>query len=197
MRPDGTEHSDTILKAHDESVSSSAGAADGQTLSGFYKTYAPELSGYLRKAFGDGPPDPEDVTQEAFRRLAEKGDLGAIENFKAFLWRTARNLVLTERRKTDMRSQADFEVSQLFFAVKGTEFTPERVLEVEQQLRIINAALGKMPERRRKAFLLHRVDGLNLAAVGRQLGVSRRAAVKHVMRAIVDIDVALEEGQSA
>ena len=168
------------------------GAAE-TALTRVYRSYSRELIGYLRKAFGEGPPDPEDMAQAAFQKLAEQ-DLSGIRNLKAFLWRTARNMTLTERRNTDIRSRFDFEIEHLFFAVQGTDSDPERVLEVQQQLRLIDKALNRMPEKRKKAFLLHRVDGLNFAAVGRRLGVSRRAAVKHVARAVANIEDALSEG---
>ena len=165
---------------------------DSPRVSLLYTEYAQELVGYLRKVFGDGPPDPEDVAQTAFEKLA-KTDLSQIKNVKAFLWRTARNLTLTEKRNRGVRSRYDFEVEHLFFALHGSESDPQRVLQVKQQLKIINEALRLMPERRRVAFLLHRVDGLNFAAVGRRLGVSRKMARKHVARAVIDLEDALSD----
>ena len=160
-------------------------------LARLYKDHAEELSGYLRKAFGHGPPEPDDVAQQAFQKLAAYHDLSAINNLRAFLWRTARNIVLTHKRNEDARSKYDFEIEHLFFAVKGNESNPERVLEVKEQLVAINGILHKMPEKRRNAFIWHRVEGLNVAAVARRLGMTRAAALKHIVRAALDIDAAL------
>lgn len=150
-----------------------------------------ELTGYLRKAFGDGPPDPEDVAQEAFQKLAQQDDLSVIDNLRAFLWRTARNLTLTYRRQTEVRSKFDFEIEHLLFAVGGPGFSPENVLEVKEQLLIIKSVLEKMPARRRKAFLWHRVEGQSFSHVGRRLGINRRAVVRHVTIAAQEIDTVL------
>ena len=142
----------------------------------------------LRKAFGDGPPDPDDISQLAFQKVIERGDIASIENLRAFLWRTARNLVLNEKRREDVRSRHDYEIEQLFFATEGDASSAERVISAREQLSLVNALLEKMPENRRRAFYLHRVEGLTVAEVGRRLGISRTGAAKHIARAISDID---------
>ena len=190
VSPESEESGDrTATKPSELSLSHSANGA--ATLAALFEDHSSELAGYLRKTFGNGPPDPEDVAQEAFSRLAERSDLSSIKNLKAYLWRTARTLTLTERRNSGIRSKYDVAVKHLYFALEGTESDPERVLGAQEQLKLISAVLEKMPERRRQAFLLHRIENLNLAAVGRRLGVTRGAAVKHVTRAVVDIDAAL------
>ncbi|MEM9386752.1 MAG: sigma factor-like helix-turn-helix DNA-binding protein [Pseudomonadota bacterium] len=74
--------------------------------------------------------------------------------------------------------------------------TPSPVRDVaNDQLEIINVALRAMPEKRWHVFVLHRLDGKNLSAVAPQLGVSRSAAAKHLVRAMEDIDRTLEDGR--
>ncbi|MEM9170136.1 MAG: sigma-70 family RNA polymerase sigma factor [Pseudomonadota bacterium] len=192
------------MKAGNASVSATtgtAGAGDAgagsdriasAALRSLYADHAEALTAYLRKAFGDGPPDPSDVVQEAFQKLVERRDLSGIANPRAFLWRIARNAVLTHKRNKDARSRYDFEIEHLFFADDGANSTPERVLEVKQQLLVINETLQRMPPRRRKAFLWHRVEGLNFTEVGKRLGVNRHAVVRHITKAAFDIEAALE-----
>lgn len=158
-----------------------------------YQNHLGELVGYLRKAFGNGPPDPEDIAQEAFSRLAAQQDLSLIDNMRAFLWRTARNLLISQRRSAVARGKYDFEIEHLFFAIKGPGLSPESVLEAKEQLEIIDKALNIMPERRRKAFLWHRIDGLSFTDIGRKLGIDRRAVVRHISIAATDIEIALSK----
>lgn len=40
-----------------------------------YQDYAHELTMAVRKTFGDGPPDPLDVTQQAFEKLMLRGGI--------------------------------------------------------------------------------------------------------------------------
>ncbi|MEM8985133.1 MAG: sigma-70 family RNA polymerase sigma factor [Pseudomonadota bacterium] len=174
-------------------LASREAASDRQVLATLYREHGDQLTAYLRKAFGDGPPDPADVTQEAFRKLLEQNSLSRIENIRAFLWRTARNLVLNQKRNIATRSSFDYEIEHLFFAIEGPASTPERVLEMKEQLTIIAEALKNMPERRRKAFLWNRVEGLNLTAVGKRLGITRRAVARHVAQAAYDLETALQK----
>ncbi|MEM1389624.1 MAG: RNA polymerase sigma factor [Pseudomonadota bacterium] len=160
------------------------------------RLYAEEvdaLAAYLNQAFGSGPPDPDDIAQEAFQRLLEHTDLGGIKNLKAFLWRTARNLTITKKRSINRRSKYDYEIEHLFFAYASPGSDPERVLEAKEQLLIIDQVLKAMPERRRKAFLLNRVDKMNFTAVGKKLGITRRAVSRHVIEAACAIQTALHE----
>ncbi|MEM8985120.1 MAG: RNA polymerase sigma factor [Pseudomonadota bacterium] len=146
-------------------------------------TYLADLTRGVRNRFGNGPPDPEDVAQEAFRRIIEKGDTAAIKNLKGFLWRTARNLVLDARKISNARSKYDFEIEEMYFPLKGDISTPENVILAKEQLRMINAHLRDMPEKRRRAFVLYRVEGLTLVEVARRLRISRTAVSNHIAKA--------------
>ncbi|MEL7045825.1 MAG: sigma-70 family RNA polymerase sigma factor [Pseudomonadota bacterium] len=160
-------------------------------LEALYREQAASVASALRREFGDGPPDPEDVTHQAFHKLIDRGRLDDIENLPSFLWRTARNLLLSYKRSITSRIKFDEDVRQIIFASQGRDASPESVLSVREQLHIIEDALWKMPKRRRDAFLMHRVEGLTLTETGRRLGVTRHAIVKHVARASDDIDQAL------
>ncbi|MEM9234811.1 MAG: sigma-70 family RNA polymerase sigma factor [Pseudomonadota bacterium] len=166
---------------------------DQAALADLYREHGEQLAAYLRKAFGDGPPDPDDVAQEAFHRLVQQESLDRIKNLRAFLWRTARNILLSQKRNIESRSRFDYEIEHLFFASKSPAATPERVLVVREQLKIVAEVLKKMPDRRRKAFLWNRVEGLTLTAIGTRLGITRRAVARHVIQAAYDLETTLQD----
>lgn len=171
-------------------------AADQQQLVELYTESATPLTAMLRRAFGDGPPDPDDIAQLAFQKLLERQDLSDIRNLRAFLWRTARNLVFKAKRSQDVRARNDSEYEQRFFRSTGDDLDPERVISAKEQIKIVNEALRAMPERRRRAFVLHRIDGLSIAATARQLKIGPTAAGKHISRASEQIDEALSRTAS-
>lgn len=158
-----------------------------------YQEYAPTLTERLRRAFGNGPPDPSDLCQSAFEKLIQRGDISDISNLKGFLWRTARNLFFNDRKWQAMRSSYDFEVEQIYFPLRGDSSTPENVLSVREELNAINRAFEKMPERRRRAFILHRIEGLSVSEVARRLRIARSPTDRHIRRAMEDIQVALSQ----
>jgi len=51
-----------------------------------YARHWGELCHYIKKHFGAGPPDPEDVAQEAFVKFAAVNDREAIDNPRAYLF---------------------------------------------------------------------------------------------------------------
>ncbi|MEM1037419.1 MAG: sigma-70 family RNA polymerase sigma factor [Pseudomonadota bacterium] len=160
---------------------------DRHILTGLYKTYFPKLSATLRKLYGNGPPDPDDIAQAAFQKVIECGKINEIRSLEAFIWRTARNLMFKAHRSNEVRTRYDFEIDAIFFPLKTDELTPERVIVAKEQLNAINKKLLTMPAKRRRAFLLHRISGLTVTAVAKQLGVSRSTADEHISRAAADL----------
>ncbi|MEM9054458.1 MAG: RNA polymerase sigma factor [Pseudomonadota bacterium] len=191
------EHQNAVFNAGpvpslETDASAAPSSEDAQhDMEALYRTHAKDLSSSLRKAFGDGPPDPDDIAQQAFQKLIERERLSDIRNLKGFLWRTARNLVLNAKRSRSTRAKYDFEIEQLYFPSRGGNSSPEAVLSAKEELRAINAALRAMPEKRRRAFILHRVEGLSVSEVARRLRISRSPADRHIMRAAEDIQVCL------
>ncbi|MEM7000050.1 MAG: sigma-70 family RNA polymerase sigma factor [Pseudomonadota bacterium] len=151
-----------------------------------------KLVAMLRHAFGEGPPEPEDALQQAFENVLARDDLDQIHDLRAFLWRTARNIIISGKRHIAVRTKYDFEIEHLFFAARGDNSGPENVISAEEQLREINRVLRRMPSRRRRAFLLHKLEGLSVSEVARRLGISRSPAVRHIQRAALEIAQSLE-----
>ncbi|MEM7100680.1 MAG: RNA polymerase sigma factor [Pseudomonadota bacterium] len=158
-----------------------------------YEHHSHELVGYLRRRFGDGPPDPEDMAQQAFEKLLRRDSVQDIKNLRAFLWSTARNLTISSLRRDKTHAAYDFEVECLYFAEPGVEKGPERVVEVEQQLSIISEVLSAMPEPLRETFVMHKVDGIGRPEIARRLNMSRSAIAKRLAKAAAIIDEALED----
>lgn len=162
-------------------------------VSRLYAEQLEPLAAYLRKAYGSGPPDPDDIAQEAFQRLVEHDDLSNIKNLRAFLWRTARNILVSNKRSIGRRTKYDYEIEQLYFAIESPGSDPESVLATKEQLMIIDHVLKAMPARRRKAFLWYRVEQMNFTAIGKKLGITRRAVARHVVKAACEIQTAMHE----
>jgi RNA polymerase sigma factor (sigma-70 family) len=151
-----------------------------------------ELCHYIKKQFGAGPPDPEDVAQEAFMRLAAVDDRDAIDNPRAYLFRTAHNVFVDERRRLVLRraSPSDTEAQPV-----TDDRTPERVLVGQERLEILARSLRAMPAARRRSFLLNRLQGLSCAAIARMTGYSESAVKKHIGVALAELEAALTQAE--
>lgn len=152
------------------------------------ETYLKDLTEGIRDRFGNGPPDPEDVAQEAFSRVLEMDNTASIRNLKGYLWRTARNLIFDAGKASRARERYDFEVEEIFFPLRGDNCSPENVISAKEQLSAINTVLRNMPEKQRRAIVLYRIEGMTLEEVARRLRISRTSVSNHIAKAHAQIN---------
>jgi RNA polymerase sigma factor (sigma-70 family) len=157
-----------------------------------YARHWSELCHYIKRHFGPGPPDPEDVAQDAFMRFAAIDDRDAIDNPRAYLFRTAHNLLVDEHRRLALRrTNPAGTKAQLL----SDDRTPERVLVGRERLEVLSRALREMPAVRRRSFLFNRLQGLSCAAIARMTGYSESAVKKHIDLALRDLEAALSDAE--
>lgn len=157
-----------------------------------YARHWGELCHYIKKHFGPGPPDPQDVAQDAFMKFAAIHDREAIDNPRAYLFRTAHNVLVDEHRRLALRraNPADTEARPV-----SDDRTPERVLAGQERLEILTRSLRVMPAARRRSFLLNRLHGLSCAAIARMTGYSESAVKKHIGVALKELEASLSEAE--
>jgi RNA polymerase sigma factor (sigma-70 family) len=165
-------------------------------LEALYEKHCAELIRYVRRTFGAGPPEPEDVVQAAFSHFAALAHPGLVENPRAFLYRAARNFVIDQRRRAKVRARALWSGDLDEVARKADELDAARVLEGKDRLRVLNAIIRAMPERLRDALILHRIEELSYVEVAKRLGVSETSAKRLVAQALLACDRALRAADS-
>lgn len=148
-------------------------------LDGAYRSHFAELSRYVLRNFGGGPPDPEDVAQAAFLRLS--GVSSVVENIGSFLRKTARNLVIDHYRGSLRTSLVLRDVTIL--EEENADFSPEDVLSHKEDLQVLSQAIDNLRPKERVALLMHRIDGASFAEIADHLGVSHSGARLLVSRA--------------
>jgi RNA polymerase sigma factor (sigma-70 family) len=157
-----------------------------------YARHWGELCCYIKKQFGAGPPDPEDVAQEAFMKFAAVDDRNAIDNPRAYLFRTAHNVFVDEHRRLVLRRA---NPSNTEAQPDSDDRTPERVLVGQERLEILARSLRAMPSVRRRSFLLNRLQGLSCAAIARMTGYSESAVKKHIGLALTELEAAMSAAE--
>ena len=157
-----------------------------------YARHWGELCHYIKKHFGQGPPDPEDVAQDAFMRFAAIQNREAIDNPRAYLFRTAHNVLVDEHRRLALRRGNPAGIDA---RTASDDLTPERVLVGRERLQILARSLRAMPAARQRSFLLNRLQGLSCAAIARMTGYSESAVKKHIDVALKHLEAALSEAE--
>lgn len=151
-----------------------------------YRTHVRELCRYIATRFGPGPPEPEEVAQVAFARLAAQPGIGRLENPRGYLYTIACNVVTDHRRRHGYRD-ADSQPGTLDESEgPSSELSPERVLLAQERLAHFEKALRAMPTMRRRILLLARAEGVPVAVIAERFGISENAVHKHISRGMQD-----------
>jgi RNA polymerase sigma factor (sigma-70 family) len=126
----------------------------------------------------------EDIVQTVWLKLRERGeDPQTWEEPRAVLFTTAANLGTDNHRRETVAERAiSREAASAEAAGPGPD--PEAHADAVGQLEQLSAALEKLPEQCRRAFLLNRLEGLTHSEIASQLGVSTKTVQRHIERAL-------------
>lgn len=152
-------------------------------LSALYQRYWQELCRFIHAKFGAGPPEPEDVAQLAFTKLAAHKNPEEIHDPRAFLYQIARNIAVDYGRYSGRRERILRESIQVSVE-KCDDFSPERVLISKEEFSSLEAAIKKLPPRHRSFLLMNRLENLSYAEIGRRAGMSPSGVRRIVEQAL-------------
>lgn len=150
-----------------------------------------DLCAFLRARFGPGPPDCEDIAQQAFFKLGEQTADRQLESPRAFVFRIAINLMHDARRHL-RRTRAILDDGSILKADEGPDL--ERALIAKQQVKLLQNVLAGLPERHRNYLTANRMDGLSFAEIARRHGVSESLVRKTVDEATAVCQRAIARG---
>lgn len=156
-----------------------------------YRRYRNGIHRYVARTFGPGPPDPEDVVQVAFEKYAALDETEKITNPPAFLFRSARNYVIDQRRQLSVR--AEYARDVVAVTSYSDDLDGARVLESKQRWAVLEAAIARLDARSREMLLMNRIHGLSSAEIARRNGCSPTLVKTIIARALVACHRALAE----
>jgi RNA polymerase sigma factor (sigma-70 family) len=173
------------MKARD----AKAGAMNDRPMAGgleeLYQRHRADLLRFLVARTGS-PAEAEDVLQEVWIRL-RAARTGPIGNGRAYLYRIAQNLVLDrlrEARRRDARDRAwvQAEMGVAPGAADVADMRDDALAEMEarEEAARLASAIANLPEGARRAFRLHKIEGLSHGEVAQRLGISRSGVEKHM-----------------
>ena len=125
----------------------------------------------------------EDLLQDAWLKLERTRFEGTIENPAGFITQVAKSTITDHLRKESRRAEIDAEVSDLLWD-NVDSLSPERVLIGRERLEAVQTALGRLPEKTRKIFLMNRIDQISHRRIAEVYGMSEEAVYYHIRRAL-------------
>lgn len=154
-------------------------AYDDELLSSFLRSRS-RIQRYLTGKTGS-QQDAEDLTQEAWIKLARNGSAAAAMPV-AYLNRIARSLAIDHGR-TRKRHLSSDEIADLM-SVPDDSPGPEQVVEDREQIRLLAHVLEGLPERQRAILIMVRLEQRRQIDIAAELGISVRTVEYDLRKAL-------------
>ncbi len=149
----------------------------GQWFTTEVQAHEPHLRRWLQARF-PALRDRDDLVQESFLRALRAHATRPLENVRAFLFVTARNLALNTLRARRHSHPADLvEVDSSRVIDLQTDISEE--VSRNQELDLLQQALQSLPEKCREVFTLRRIHGLSQKEIATRLGISEKTVENH------------------
>lgn len=147
----------------------------------FVAETARSLQRYVRGLVGS-PAVAEDIVQEAYVRTYQQG--GRVEQPKAFLYVTARNLASNAGRHQRIAatdSVADIDDTGACF---DDGRSPEDALIADEEARLLQQAVERLPPQCRAAFTMKLFQEYSYRQIAEELGISVKTVEKHIAKGL-------------
>jgi RNA polymerase sigma factor (sigma-70 family) len=135
------------------------------------------------------PAAAEDLAQDLYLKLAARGPETDVQSPTALLYRMATNLMLDKargERRSAARDTAWRTATRSSIAGEDVAQEPpaDEAAASRQRLRQLVAAAEELPPQMRRAFRLHKLEGLSHAQTAQAMGISVKAVEKHISAAL-------------
>jgi RNA polymerase sigma-70 factor (family 1) len=154
-----------------------AASGNRQAFAALYTAYVAELHQYIF-LFTHSKQETEEIVQEVFVKLWEnRSKLESISSFKHYLFRSAKNKLLDEVRKQQIRHRVLNELKRS--AAIGERSTDNQVA-YKEYYRIVQEAIEQLPPKRKLIFRLNTENGLSHDEIAHQLHISKPVVKKQL-----------------
>ena len=143
----------------------------------------------------------EDLVQDLYVRVASLESGERVENPSAYLYRLASNLMLDRlrsERRSGARDNAWVQDHRTEVGGEGVVDAPsaEQSVAARQRLAQVARAIAELPPKTKRAFELHKLQGLTQEETARALGVSRKTVEKQISAALQRLMAKVAENSS-
>lgn len=154
-----------------------------------FREHAQQLVHFLKRKVGS-QEEAEDIAQNAFIRIQRLAETSEMDNPKAYLYRTASNLLVDTKRRHKLEENYKHatQTADQFTEHEASRFcnaiSPEQLLIAKSELETVNNAIKSLPNNCRQAFLMHRLNGYSYSDIAEIMGVSVSSVEKYILQAI-------------
>ncbi len=133
---------------------------------------------YLSRG-GRSRADVEDLCQDLYEKVCAAARNGIPNPTRPFVFTIARNLLIDRVRHEHVIPIDSVEnLDALNQAID--EPAPDRVVIARQELRRLQVALEKLPERQRNAVVMRKIHGLSVREIAQRAGIAEKTVETHL-----------------
>lgn len=153
---------------------------DRQAFTRLYSQYLDAAYHYVY-LFTKCKDEAEEILQEVFVKIWENRErLAEVQSFKNYLFKAAKNRVLDEVRKLQVRHRVFTEIK------RGKTVNDESTTDAiayKDYYRVVQQAIEKLPPKRKLIFRMNTENGLSHDEIAAQLGVSKSMVKNQLYKA--------------
>ena len=157
--------------------------------------HEPALRTWLKKAIhANDASEVEDIIQESYCRILNLRNVSHIRNGRAYLFTTARMIILERIRKSkivNIETIAELENLQ----IPSESSPPDDTVIYKNYLDQIKKIISALPDRCRSVFQMRKIEGLSQREVASRLGVAEHTVENDVAKGLTMILRAIADGE--
>ncbi|MFD2553110.1 RNA polymerase sigma factor [Sphingobacterium tabacisoli] len=125
----------------------------------------------------------QDLVQEVFMDIWRRRETLQVENLSAYLHSAIRFLTYKELKKAPLEHSYYLEFEEYLVSY----FYADTSIKEKEYEQLLSCWIEVLPEKRRKIFLMHYLDGLSTETIANDLGISRKTVQNQLQRAKTEL----------
>lgn len=125
----------------------------------------------------------DDIVQEAYAKLSALPEVDHILNPRSYFFSTAYSILLQEIRRQKVIPIDAIDAGD-GVDVAGDEPSPDKLVEVREELMMVIETINSLPEKCRQVFILRKIHGLSQREIAERLRIAESTVEKHLARGI-------------
>ncbi len=157
---------------------------DADAIDVLYLRYASKVRTFAMQMLKN-PTDAEDVTHDVFLKIWEhRKNLVKVVSLSGYIFRMTRNSIINLMKGRHAAGRCGIDDS-LENISGGIDY--ENRVTTSELLRMVEMEIERMPEQRRKVFLMSRYEGKSYGDIAKELDISPKTVQYHISTALSDL----------
>ncbi|MDO9214080.1 MAG: sigma-70 family RNA polymerase sigma factor [Methylococcales bacterium] len=128
------------------------------------------------------PETAQDLSQETYLRLLNKGEITHDENIIGYLFRIADRLAIDYLRQGHLPRNNTVALTD---DLHCPQLQPDVLTELRERCQLVLDAINSLPLKYQRVFLLRKIDELSYNQIAQQLAISEKTVQRYLVNALL------------